>query len=463
MWATLDFIERQIGRLHRFIDVQQQTDNEITALIPTYEKEESLDVTLDSLLRQTRRINNILIVINGSGISDVSAKMAQTYAGCFPNIHVIRLHVPGKANALNEGYSCIRHDFPNTMMILGCDADVEADSHMVEHLEHDMKQWPLALGVRARYAFRKPDTNSNFSRSLVSGQRVEFAMTEVRAQLRGQHTSILGGQATLFSMKALDSIAKTMPNRLPWDASSKVEDAQLTRIGSRLGLEARVSLQARAWTGLMLHSYQWHSQRRKWQDGHFDDLTREFHPYQDRRRWRDQLVLGWNVILRVLFVSLAGADILTGNLSLSLWWLTPIVLAIIQSTLIAVRIPDRSFGEVFRALVFIPGEIYYLRTLSVWIESLVSLLLNLRSDGWKKQYKAESSSKHVNVSGWMVLTVSFSLPMIGLIFLLRYAPAVGSMVMTVGWRSLAFMTILSSLSMTFLILRIVRRFKEMRP
>ncbi|MFZ1242748.1 MAG: glycosyltransferase family 2 protein, partial [Candidatus Saccharimonas sp.] len=411
--ALLQRVKEGIERIHynRRVHNSMRVTPSIVCVVPTYERETDIDKTIESLLLQTRQLDRIVVVVNGPGTRDTAYQRAIPYANAFPCVEVVQLdpEMAGKVNALNWAYRqhVIAGEFD---FMLGVDADVVCDSEMVEKLEIDIIENPDAAGVKARYGFELPDRITCRGRGVIYGQRHEFAMTEVKQQLRGCRTEILGGQSTIFRVSALQEAAKTTRGSNPWNPQSKVEDAELTRTVQRNGYTTLTSRHARAWTGLMEHPYEWHKQRRKWQDGHLEDMTRDFRPIQDARRWMQQMVLGWNVLIRVMFVTLMMSGVLLDRYVFSPIWLVPIGLSILQSVLIAIKLPNRSFGEVVRSLLFLPGEIYYLRTLSVWIESVLSLFANIRKDGWKRQYAAEAGRKRAAVSGWIVLTLSVLVP-----------------------------------------------------
>lgn len=452
----------------------------VIAVIPTYESEENIGLTIESLLWQKGDpkkpyealiIDLIVVTINGPGESDVAYKSAQKYAEMFSNVVVERPdslqgHAnKGKVNALNWTYMKYIH-YGNFDYVLGIDADIEAHEDMVRLLEDDLRSKKTAGGVMARYGFKTPADMEGKSRSLIYGQRHEFAMTGIKHQLRKDTSDILGGQATLFRVEALIKIAaKTEGERHgPWDARSKVEDAQLTRAMQKEGYTTATSRNARAWTGLMYTPATLHKQRRKWQDGHLEDMLRDFRPWLDRQRWRDQFVLGWNLLTRIMFAALLITSITAHMYLFVPLWLVPIGLAIVQSTLVALKVPDRSFQEIVRAILFIPGEIYYLRTLSVWFDSVLQVILNRTRDGWTNQATAESSKKTTAHVAWAYMALAVCLPTIPLLLALSYLPADSATWLLNGlWILLSIMTSASVLGMLYMIMRIIRNFRSLQP
>src|SRR5699024_7797461 len=156
------------------------------------------------------------------------------------------------------------------------------------------------------------------------GQRREFAKKEIDDALNKNVAHILGGQATLFEVQALRESARVTEGRVPWSDNTLVEDAELTRTLESLGYRPRVSSRARAWTGLMLTTNAWQKQRRKWQDGHLMDMTRDLRPRQDFRRWKEQFGLGWNLLLRVLFFVVVTMSLALDMLVMTPLWIVPL-------------------------------------------------------------------------------------------------------------------------------------------
>lgn len=449
----------------------------ILAIIPTFEKEDEIDKTVISLLTQTRQVDQIVVVINGPGESSVAYEKLLPLIGEFRDQLIVeRPEVlngrnedgssrGSKVNALNWMYwrYVQMGDFD---FVLGVDADIEADKDMVHHLETDLIRRVRAAGVMARYSFKIPSRKNmrGKSLSLIQGQRHEFAVTGIKHQLRGYKSEILGGQATLFRTKSLREAAQVTDGGAPWDQESLVEDAQLTRTLQKLGYTTATSAKARAWTGLMYTAHAWQRQRRKWQDGHFDDMIRDFQPWGDRRRWLDQFALGWNLVLRILFVVVLMTSIALDKFLFNPIWFIPVALAIIQSVLVTTKVPNRTFREIVRSFIFIPGEIYYIRTLAVWLDSALVASANIRRDGWGNQQRAESAQRTTAISSWMLILSAITLPSVALLIANRFlSDEMMSNIVTYLWYTVTILTLGSTLSMARFIIRILRNYRTVAP
>ena len=449
----------------------------IVAIVPTFEREDEIDKAVESLLLQTRPIDRIAVVINGPGESAEAFNRLKWLAVAFPE--QLRVVCPPSINGRDAGgaskgskvgalnwayrYFLAKGDFD---FMLGVDADVVADEEMVHHLEDDLLRRARAGGVRARYSFKIPsrEVMKGKSTQLVYGQRHEFTKKELDDALQGNTAHILGGQATLFDVPALREVARISDGYVPWSDKTLVEDAELTRKFEQLGYRPAVSARARAWTGLMYTPHAWQKQRRKWQDGHLMDMTRDFRPVQDFRRWKEQIGLGWNLLLRVLFALVVTMSFALDTLTLSPLWLIPLGIVTAQSLIIALKTPSRSLREVVRALLYIPGEIYYLRTLSVWLDSVIVVTLNVRRDGWGNQAAAESGQKKTAISGWILILTAVTVPIAGLLVLERFiAPDIMAAIVAYGWYVVTAMTAFSVVAMLWFIIRVLRSWRTLNP
>ena len=451
------------------------------AVIPCYTKEDELDIALQSLQDQTEVPDWILVILNGpepkNGGIAVAEKQAKEFAQKYSNIEVIKSQEKGKVNALNfsfkymiekiyhyKEYEGIALHIP---YILYMDADIRCDARMIEHLHEEIVNTPDAAGVMARYSFEFSEGKkySSSERSFLYGQRIEFAMKTAIQQVRRQ-TEILGGQGTLFRQAALIDAAKHSFGRVPWSISSKVEDAELTKVLQGLGYKTLTSYEARAWVGPMLNSHSWNKQRQKWQDGHLEDLSKSIHPYRDRYRLSEQFLLGWNLIIRGIFFAVMPTGLIMGKFKIDdslLLWLIPIGLSSLLTFSVAKRIPNAGTWEKLRSLLYLPGEIYYLRTLSVWLNSVVVLFFGFSRDGWGNQDAAESSQKKTNLLSWVILAF-FMLVISCSLFSISYINMSWfNKLYQILWSMLTSMTILSCVFMVKRWFSIFRARSRVRP
>ena len=468
--AVLEAVKQTILDIRKAREQRDQRQARIIAFVPTYEQEDAVGRTIESLLLQTREpgIDKIVVCINGPGDSNVAYDEAMSYVSAFKGrLEVIRPEgVAGKVNALNYMFMKYCRDSWYDF-VLGIDADIVADKDMVLHLDQELIERKQAGGVMARYSFIVPTDMKGKSRHLVFGQRHEFAATGINHQLRQYSSDILGGQATLFRRSVLQEVADITESGIyygPWSIHSKVEDAELTRQMQNLGHKTATSRNARAWTGLMFSAHTWQKQRRKWQDGHLEDMVRDFHPWLDRRRWFEQFTLGWNLMIRIMFATLLATSVSLDRFVFMPLWLIPMGLAVLQSFLIALKVPNKQLPEIIRSVLFLPGEVYYVRTLSVWLDSVIVMFLNVKRDGWKNQAAAEASKKKSAMSVWLIIALAVLAPSMAFILGSKALPGeVVDGVLNGLWTTLSIMTALSVANMAYKIVRIIRHFRTLAP
>ena len=449
-------------RKQRIIDERSETPT-IIAIVPAHNEEKDIDHTIESLLTQSRKVDRIVVMVNNS--TDRTAEIARRYAQLFPEIIVDEVDgmKDGKVGALNYAWRKYANRGQFTF-ILGVDADVECDPEMVHYLEEDLLHQTKAAGVMARYGFKIPEGAKRREKRLISAQRAEFGMVGVKQQLRGGRSDILGGQATLFRSEALMAAARETDGSAPWNPISSVEDAELTRTFQRQGYRTAVSKDARAWVGPMITPYAWHKQRNKWQQGHLTDMLRDFHPVHDRRRWLDQMDMCWNLLIRMMFFALLVTSVMLDKFEFSPIWTIPVCMSVLQSLLVACKIPNRRAGEIIRALLFLPGEVYLWKSLAVWLGSVLKVALDIRRNLWEKQYSAEAANKTHSVSAWMTIVLATALPILTLHVVANIVSNdTMSTVMNVGWTALSAMTVFSVLWMGVWIVRILRQYSRLAP
>ncbi len=102
----------------------------ISVIIPTFEHADSISICIKSVLGQSRVVDEIIIVDDGS--TDVTQEILKTF---FDKIDIIYQNNNGAPSARNTGFRKSTGD-----MVLFCDADVEMKPTMIEELEKYLEQ-----------------------------------------------------------------------------------------------------------------------------------------------------------------------------------------------------------------------------------------------------------------------------------------------------------------------------------
>lgn len=106
-------------------------DNRLTVVVPVYNVENYLNKCLESIVSQTRHVDEIIIVDDGS--TDGSGAIADAYAANYTNIKVIHQKNGGLSAARNTGIDRAQSDY-----ITFVDSDDYIDRNMYEKLMENM-------------------------------------------------------------------------------------------------------------------------------------------------------------------------------------------------------------------------------------------------------------------------------------------------------------------------------------
>ena len=183
----------------------------IGCIIPAYNEAESIEAVLRSLLKQTRLPDEIHVVVNNT--KDNTFELAAKFAG--PRVgkkkgkkgeprqttevyvHDIGENPDKKVGALNHGYTLIGHaDY-----LLGVD-DTTLAADCIERLEEEIMSDTRIGGISAIYSIDDRPFKGLVAPFLIAGQRAQFAAFNMQNMLKGRNMAVLGGQCSIFSMKA---------------------------------------------------------------------------------------------------------------------------------------------------------------------------------------------------------------------------------------------------------------------
>lgn len=101
----------------------------VSVVIPTYNVESFLAITIESVLQQT--VSDLEIVLFDDGSSDATVRIAEEYAARDPRITLGRGNHGGAAAARNGGFM---KTHPNSEFVLFCDSDDVLESDAIETL-----------------------------------------------------------------------------------------------------------------------------------------------------------------------------------------------------------------------------------------------------------------------------------------------------------------------------------------
>ena len=352
--------------------------------MPAHNEESTIGGVIQALLSQTRRPERIVVVADNC--TDRTVEIARRFGRRVTVIETVgnRDRKVGALRTAWQQYVAYGYDY-----MLGVDADTILSPDSLAALEDELEANPKLGGIMARYTFDPDLGQSRWARLLVRMQRLEFASWTLDILQRKRNTYVLGGQATLFRVEALQQIVDEERRLCPWDPDAQVEDMELTWMLSVRDWETKVSATARAYAGPMLTIRSLWAQRRKWDEGMIRLLLGSKIGATTIYPWRVQLKNGVNALTRGLFVLLLGTSLLIGAFEWNWVWVVPPVLAALLNFKHARKVPGHTRLDLFLAGTLVMVEVYLWFRLLVWVTSWGTVVAGIRRDGWARQYKAE--------------------------------------------------------------------------
>lgn len=356
----------------------------IVVVVPAHNEEASIGRTLHALLQQTRRPDRIVVVADNC--TDGTAEVVKRFGRKVTLIETVgnRDRKVGALRAAWQQYVAYGYDY-----MLGVDADTVLSPNALEDLEAELEASPKVGGIMARYTFDPDLAESRWARLLIRMQRLEFASWTLDMLHRERNTYVLGGQATLFRVAALQEVVDGERRLSPWDPEAQVEDMELTWALSTRNWQTKVSATARAYAGPMVTVRSLWAQRRKWDEGMIRLLLSARIGQTTIHPWRMQLKMGINALTRVMFFSLLGVSLLIGAFTWNWIWITPPLLACVLNFKHARKTPGHTPLDLLMAGTLVAVELYLWFRLLVWTTSWATVVAGIRRDGWARQYKAE--------------------------------------------------------------------------
>ena len=440
------------------VETQARYRPTIGCVIPAYNEADSIAAVLESLLAQTRLPDVIHVIVNNS--TDDTVTIASAFAGPhtveiegeqqFTEIYVhdIGQNPDKKVGALNYGYSLVE----GCDYLLGVDGDTTAAPNAVEALEAEIASDTRIGGISAIYSIDDRPFSGVVAPFLIAGQRAQFAAFNMQNMLRGRNMAVLGGQFSIFSMKALVQVMVDNHQQTPWVKDSEVEDSLLSLQIKSAGYLTKISAQARADVGGMTTLRGLDGQQVKWNFGAIelmwpgqrgDTKGQPLHPNL-RLRWFENFSMLVNGFTRVMFILLLLASLSIHAFVFSPIWLVPPLVAILLNLRIALSMKNRDWKDIVFAVTLIPAEIYMVVRLGHFFRAWSKFLSRKQTDNWAEQAKAERGSGNaylapIFLAGFIIVALSIGWYLLPVI--------IQSSILWVGWPILGVITALQTFSM----------------
>ncbi|PCN47720.1 glycosyl transferase [Curtobacterium sp. 'Ferrero'] len=436
----------------------------VGCVIPAYNEAESIAAVLDSLLSQTRLPDVVHVVINNT--TDDTFEIAAQYAG--PHtvgegddeqrtevyVHDIGENPDKKVGALNYGFSLIE----GCDYMLGVDGDTTAHPDAVERLVEEIVSDERIGGISAIYSIDDRPFRRPVQRFLIAGQRAQFAAFNMQNMLKGRNMAVLGGQFSIFSMRALHEVMEVNHQGSPWVKDSEVEDSLLSLQVKSAGYLTKISARARADVGGMHTLRGLDAQQVKWNFGAIelmwpgqrgDTKGQPFHPNL-RLRWVEHASMVVNLTTRVLFVLLLVASLSIGAFVFSPFWLIPPVAATLLNLRVVASMKHRTWSDVLFAALVAPAEVYMWIRLGHFLRAWTRFASKKQTDNWAEQAKAERGSGNGYLAPVALVVLLMAAAVAGWF---QLDVAAQSTILRFGWPVLAVITVLQTVGMLAKVLR----------
>ncbi|MFC3741270.1 glycosyltransferase family 2 protein [Paractinoplanes deccanensis] len=437
----------------------------ISCIIPCYNEQETIADVLKSLLSQTRLPDVIHVIINNT--DDDTPEIARGFEGrhtrtvkgeefvTHVHVHDMGANPDKKVGALNYGYFLSRgFDY-----ILGVDGDTTLARDAVERLELEMTDDPRIGGLSAIYSIDKSRYKGLMARFLIAGQRAQFAAFNMDNLLRGRNMAVLGGQCSLFSIRALETVMVRHHQQAPWVRDSEVEDSKLSLQIKDAGYSTKISATARAYVGPMTNLRALHGQQVKWNFGAIDlfwpgtrgdNQGQPLHPNL-RLRWYENISMLFNIASRLGFLLLLVAALSIHAFVFNPIWLIPPAVAALLNLRLALAMKDKSASDILYAALVLPAELYMWIRMGHFVSAWTQFLAKTDKDNWAAQANAEKGKGSAYVMPLVVLLAILG----GAIYAWsQQSVGVQSAILSLGWPILYIATIAQTV---FMLRKLFRR------
>lgn len=454
---------------------EQEMRPVVGCVIPAYNEAESIASVIESLMEQTRRPDVIHVVVNNT--TDQTVKVAAQFAG--PHLRTIEtelgeieeltevyIHDIGKnpdkkVGALNYGYQLIE----GCDYLLGVDGDTTAEPRAIEYLVEEISSDSRIGGISAIYSIDDTDTNKGVVEPfIIAGQRAQFAAFNMQNLLKGRNMAVLGGQFSIFSMKALAQVMEQNHQQTPWVRDSEVEDSLLSLQIKSAGYLTKISARAYANVGGMSTLRSLDAQQVKWNFGAIelmwpgqrgDTKGQPLHPNL-RLRWFEHLSMAINAFTRLFFLILLVASLSINAFVFDPIWLLPPIAATILNMRVAMSMKNKDWKDILFAVAFFPAEIYMWVRIGHFVRAWTKFASRKQVDNWAAQAKAERGAGNSYLAP---IAAVLGLFILAVIIWFQLNPLIQSSILWVGWPILGVIVTLQTFNMFRKILRRHRGYK----
>ena len=227
----------------------------VVAILPAHNEGETIAATVEALLHQTCRPDEIYVFTDNCTDDGATAAAAARYG---VSVTCTVGNKDMKAGCLNRALTLLMPMLDDNDVVMNFDADSVPERHFVANALKWLKRGYGAVGATFH---GRPGGGL-----LGLLQRSEFARF-ARHQHRKIHCDVLSGTGAAFPVWALRKIAATRPDGQVYDVAHITEDFELTLRAKALGINAVAPSDCRVTTDVMVTWKSWWTQRLRWQLG----------------------------------------------------------------------------------------------------------------------------------------------------------------------------------------------------
>ncbi|MER5886105.1 glycosyltransferase family 2 protein [Streptomyces sp. NPDC001941] len=353
-------------------------------LVPARNEEVGVLTSLDSLAKQTRRPDLIVVVVNNS--TDRTEEFARRFADDESTPATVVLNLPDnphkKAGALNYGLNWVREAVGGRLTdsvrhVLVMDADTELHPQFVERARNVIASDPDIGGVSAACLGRTGLWRNPWQRYLLGMQIIEYGRAANARYRRDVHT--MSGAGSFYRSEALQSLLDWRGQVFWEDHRNLVEDYETTLALKESGWKVTANQLCIAYTDLMPTLRELIQQRERWSRGTVDAL-----------RGRGWTKFTWHSITTMI-LGLLGAFYIMGWGSTQLWRATqqgfathPVFFVLFAFWIVypALRVRNLGWKAMLVEALLIP-ELVFTVVRTYWLLSSIVKSYLTRVSAWK--------------------------------------------------------------------------------
>lgn len=346
----------------------------VTVVIPAHNEQATLPATLESLDRQARLPDRIIVVSDNS--TDDTVEIARRHGA---EIVTTVGNTQKKGGALNQALNTILRGKGPSDAILVMDADTVLSPKFIEVAARELDDDPELAAVGAKFR------GAAGAGIIGQFQRNEFLRYEAQISSRRGRVFVLTGTATMFRADAMLDIAAARGVYIPgasgqvYDTAALTEDNEITLALKSLGAAIVSPTECVDVTEIMPTWRQLWRQRKRWQRGALENLNQYGVTASTVRYWGQQFGIGYGVVA----LNSSIAFMVATALSVDAWIWFPFWMAVTGGFIVerTITVWHGGWGARILSVLLLPEIGYAVFLQVVFVKSLIDIALG-RTASW---------------------------------------------------------------------------------